>query len=208
MESRPVTMTKRADMSPFSKCTGRSVGREIGRLRPSYAIALAFGSLRASKSRRTTIRSTLSGGRARELLDCDVLRIIGCNLGPNDWDLVSLLFSTRHTHVSAAPYSIEVISAFETADRIRELFPYLDVRWLPQLPKIGDQIVGELLGSQPRRFDNLSEKLQLQATQKAQHAIANPFSYWLTLKGEALLTEVGDMSTESGVFRDFTDEMA
>ena len=147
-------------------------------------------------------------GRARELLDCDVLRIIGCNLGPNDWDLVSLLFSTRHTHVSAAPYSIEVISGFETADRIRQLFPYLDVRWLPQLPKIGDQIVGELLGSQPRRFDNLPEKLQSQATQKAQHAIGNPFSYWLTLKGEALLTEIGDMSTESGVFRNFTDEMA
>ena len=147
-------------------------------------------------------------GRARELLDCDILRIIGCNLGPNDWDLVSLLFSTRHTHVSAPPYSIEVISGFETADRIRQLFPYLDVRWLPQLPRIGDQIVGELLGSEPRPFDNLPEKLQSQATQQAQRTITNPFSYWLAQKGEALVTAFGDMSTESGVFQDFTDEKA
>jgi hypothetical protein len=40
-------------------------------------------------------------GMARELLDCDILRIIGCNLGPNDWDLVSLLFTTMHTNASA-----------------------------------------------------------------------------------------------------------
>ena len=146
-------------------------------------------------------------GRARELLDCDVLRIIGCNLGPNDWDLVSLIFSTRHTHLSAPPYSVEVISGFETAERIRQLFPYLNVQWLPQLPNIGDQIVGELLASPPRRFDNLSEDLQSQATQKARNSITNPFSYWLTQKGEALVTALGDMSTKSGVFQSFTEEM-
>ena len=146
-------------------------------------------------------------GRARELLDCDVLRIIGCNLGPNDWDLVSLLFSTRHTHARARPYSIEVISGFETADRIRELFPYLEVRWLPELPEIGEQMVGELLGTEPRRFDDLPEELKLQATQKARQAISNPFWYWLTLMGETLMTEAQDLTTKSGVFGSFTDAM-
>ncbi len=146
-------------------------------------------------------------GRARELLDCDLLRIIGCNLGPNDWDLVSLLFSTRHTHSSALPYEIEVISGLDTVNRIRKQFPYLEVRWLPELPRIGDQIVGEVLGSKPRRFDRLSEELQSQANHKAQKSITNPFLYWLTLMGEDLLTEVGDLSTESGVFRDFADAM-
>lgn len=147
-------------------------------------------------------------GRARELLDCDILRIIGCNLGPNDWDLVSLLFATRHTHFSACPYSIEVISDFETVDRIEKFFPYLDVRWLPQLPRIGNQIVSELLGSRPRPFDNLPEHLKSQAIQKAKQAIKNPFHYWLAQKGEALVTTVEDVSTESGVFRNFTEEMA
>ena len=146
-------------------------------------------------------------GRAREMLDCDILRIIGCNLGPNDWDLVSLLFSTRHTHASAQPYAIEVISGFGTVDRIRRLFPYLEVRWLPELPRIGDQIVGELLGSKPRRYCTLSTELQSQANNRAQKSITNPFSYWLTLMGERLMTEAGDLSTESGVFREFTDAM-
>ena len=146
-------------------------------------------------------------GRARELLDCDVLRIIGCNLGPNDWDLVSLLFSTRHTGTSARPYAVEVISEFETADRIRNLFPYLEVRWLPELPRIGDQIVSELLGSAPRGFNSLSQKLQSEANDKARDTIKNPFSYWLAQKGAALMTDVGDLTTKSGAFRDFTDAM-
>lgn len=146
-------------------------------------------------------------GRARELLDCDILRIIGCNIGPNDWDLVSLLFSTRHTHVSARAYSIEVISDFETADRIAKEFPYLEVRWLPELPRIGDQIVSELFGLPPTRFFDLSEKLRLEAGRRASAKIGNPFSFWLAQKGGALMTDIGDLSTETGTFRDFTDMM-
>ena len=146
-------------------------------------------------------------GRARELLDCDVLRIIGCNLGPNDWDLVSLLFSTRYTHGSGRSFSVEVISDLDTAVRIRDLFPYLEVRWLPELPGIGKQIVGELLGSAPRSFDSLSEDRKMLATRKAQQSISNPFSYWLTMMSEALAIEASDLYTESGVFQGFTDRM-
>ena len=146
-------------------------------------------------------------GRARELLDCDVLRIIGCNLGSNDWDLVSLLFSTRLTHVSARAYSIEVISDFETADRIGKQFPYLDVRWLPELPRIGDQIVSELFGLAPKRFGDLSKKQRLEAEQRASKKIRNPFSFWLAQMGGALMTDIGDLSTETGTFRNFTNMM-
>ena len=33
--------------------------------------------------------------KARELLDCDVLRIIGSSLSMNDWELVSLVHTTQ-----------------------------------------------------------------------------------------------------------------
>ena len=49
-------------------------------------------------------------GLAREMLACDVLRVIGCRLGPNDWDLISLLFAMRHTNISDRP-AIEVIDS-------------------------------------------------------------------------------------------------
>ena len=147
-------------------------------------------------------------GRARELLDCDVLRIIGCNLGPNDWDLVSLLFTTRHAYPSGPTYSVEVISGFETVDRIRKMFPYLDVRWIPELPNIREQVVGGLLGgSESRAFDELPEDLQSLAIQRAREEISNPFSDWLTFMGNTLAV-AGDVSTATGVFEKFTDAIA
>lgn len=141
-------------------------------------------------------------GSARELLACDVLRIIGCNLGPNDWDLVSLLFSTRHTHASAQPYRIEVISDFATAERIKKSFPYLDVSWLPELPGVGEQVVGEALQVDPVSFSTLSEEHQKQVTAWLGSNVGNPFRYWLTLMGEAMATD-RDLSTQSGIFDSF-----
>jgi hypothetical protein len=144
-------------------------------------------------------------GLARELLDCEVLRIVGCNLGSNDWDLVSLLFSTRHTHATAPPYRVEVISDYETADRIRSSFPYLDVLWLPDLPKIGEQIVSELVGGEPRLFADLPESLQQQVIGNAKK-IKNPFEFWLTQMGEAMAVELGILSTGLGIFQKFVDD--
>jgi hypothetical protein len=141
-------------------------------------------------------------GSARELLACDVLRIIGCNLGPNDWDLVSLLFSTRHTHATAQPYRIEVISGHETARRIRESFPYLEVQWLPELPVVGEQIVSESLGLGPMPFSTLSEEQQQQVV-RTLGTISNPFHYWLTQMGEAMTRDLASLFTTSGVFEEF-----
>ena len=144
-------------------------------------------------------------GLARDMLNCDILRIVGCNLGPNDWDLVSLLFSTRYTHASAPPYRIEVIAEYETVRRIRALFPYLEVLWLPDLPQVGNQIVGELLGDEPRRFADLPEELQDEVVNQAKRSIGNPFSYWLTQMGEAMATDLPSLATPSGVFEQFVD---
>lgn len=144
-------------------------------------------------------------GLARELLDCDVLRIVGCNLGPNDWDLVSLLFTTMHTHTSAAPYEIEIIARPETARKISELFPYLSVKSLLEIPKLGDQVVAEVLGGTPRAYAGLTEDEQIQATRNAQHKIENAFEYWLRLKGELMSRDLGTIETSKGVFEQFVE---
>lgn len=46
-------------------------------------------------------------GKAFELLNCDILRIIGCNLSQNDWGLISLLFNSQLKH--GGDYKIELI---------------------------------------------------------------------------------------------------
>ncbi|MGE3835491.1 MAG: hypothetical protein AB7H43_11970, partial [Acidimicrobiia bacterium] len=85
-------------------------------------------------------------GLARDVLDCDVLRIIGCNLGPNDWDLISLIFGSKFAHRSRPPMEIEVIGSIETAMGIAQRLPYFYVKSVFELPDVGARMLTELLG--------------------------------------------------------------
>ena len=143
-------------------------------------------------------------GKARELLDCEVVRVIGCNLGPNDWDLVSMLFTTMHTHESRKPFRVEVISRPRTADKIARAFPYLNVLSLLDIPDVGDQIVSEVMGGAPRPLSSLGEEEQAQARDNANAKISNAFEYWLRLRGE-LLTLEHSVDTDAGIFARFID---
>lgn len=144
-------------------------------------------------------------GAARELLDCDVLRLIGCHLRPNDWDLVSLLFSTMHGRESAGPYEVEVIGWPETASRIAEAFPYLNVRSLLEIDEIGPQSIAEVLGSAPTEFSTLNEQDRKTAVENAGSKIANPFEHWLRLKGELMLRDLTTIETQQGLFEEFVE---
>jgi hypothetical protein len=144
-------------------------------------------------------------GAARALLDCDVLRIIGCNLGPNDWDLVSLLFTTMHGRELTPPYEIEVVGWPSLAARIAEVFPYLNVRSLLEIPQIGPQLIAEVLGGAPEEFDALDATQQDVAVSNAGSKIANPFEQWLRLKGEVMVRDLPTIETDLGLFSDFVE---
>jgi hypothetical protein len=144
-------------------------------------------------------------GAARELLDCDVLRIIGCNLGPNDWDLVSLLFTTMHGRESARPYKVEVVAPPSTAARIANEFPYLGVRSLLEVADVGPQLVAEVLGGEPTSFSDLDEESQKRAIKEANGKIRNPFEHWLRVKGEVMYGKLLTIGTDRNIFRDFVE---
>jgi hypothetical protein len=138
-------------------------------------------------------------GLARELLDCDVLRIIGCNLGPNDWDLLSLLFATRHTHATrSTPYRIEVIDSPQAAARLREAFPYLEVRSIYEAGLAGERLLFEVSGGQEKTYSDLSPDNQ----QRVDGLIANEnwFHIWLQHMAEGLYESLGSITTERGSF--------
>jgi hypothetical protein len=144
-------------------------------------------------------------GRARELLDCDVVRIIGCNLGSNDWDLVSLLFTTMHGRESARPYEVEVIGWPDDAAKMSEAFPYLDVRSLLELREVGEQFIAELLGTDPTPFADLEERDRHRAIEAARTKVTNPFQHWLRLKGELMYRDMDSIETDLALFKTFVE---
>ena len=71
-------------------------------------------------------------GKAFEILDCDVLRIVGCKLSQNDWGLMSLLFNTQLK--SGKAYQIELINTQDGGLEIRGRTRFLkNVRVLNEL---------------------------------------------------------------------------
>ena len=145
-------------------------------------------------------------GLARHVLNCDVLRVIGCRLGPSDWDLISLLFGTRHANWDRdLPYSIEIIDSPEHAFRLQQSYPYLNVKSLFEIDTldVGRNLVGEFMGTAPCRYDALSEAQTERLKEVVRNRQENWFRHWLVQMGEGLQATLGEESTDTdkGAFR-------
>ena len=138
-------------------------------------------------------------GLARELLDCHVLRIIGCRLSGNDWDLLSLLFGAKYAHTNREyPYVIEVIDSPAHAFQLQDQYPYLDIRSVYEIEeyKIGTHFVADLCGGPPRRFEHLSEEGEKYARTRSYDGY-NWFRLWLKQMARGIATDLSITSTHT-----------
>ena len=142
-------------------------------------------------------------GLAREMLSCEILRVIGCSLGGNDWDLISLLFTMRHVYSSEQP-QIEVIDAPMHVEALKKAHPYLEVRSILEIEPIGSQLVTEFTGLPPRRFEEFTE-VEQQSIVQAAGTDENWFELWLNRKAESLSIELGNVTTRARLVEQFLD---
>jgi hypothetical protein len=143
-------------------------------------------------------------GMAREMMNCDVLRIIGCKMAPNDWDLISLLFSTRHTHVDTSGYRIEIIDSPKHAIALQSQYPYLDVQSILEIEPIGRKLVGEFSGGEPAAFKSLSDPDRDAVLNAATDK--NWFRLWLKQKAETAFYDLGSIRTPDGALERLMEE--
>ena len=141
-------------------------------------------------------------GSAREMLACDVLRVVGCRLGPNDWDLISLLFTMRHAGLDDRP-QIEIIDAPNHANKLKADFPYLDIQSILDVQPIGGEIIRGLTGRPRQQFQDFEEEEQEQILRDVRDQ--NWFDLWLSQKVEYHSIEIGDISTPKGFVEAFSD---
>ena len=144
-------------------------------------------------------------GIAREVLACDVLRIIGCRLDGNDWDLISLLFTSIHVQSTYTPYTVEVIDSPQRAMELNEALPYLNAKSILELVDIGPQLVSEWSGGAPRSFGELNEDEQGRLLILAGRS-RNWFEIWLRQRAEFLYGELGTLSTAAGSIQRFLEQ--
>jgi hypothetical protein len=115
-------------------------------------------------------------GIAYELLSnkCDILRIIGCSLSQNDWNILALLFNAQYNQhmYKGECFKIELIMAEDYGEKIKKDCPYLH-----NLIPIGYLSDGDF--SIYKEFVYRKDKGPVSA---AGSELDNPFKYWLCEK--------------------------
>lgn len=123
-------------------------------------------------------------GRARELLECDILRIIGCSLSRNDWELVSLLYTTQKLRTDRQSYKIEIISPPRTCEEIKNNYKYLTIDGILDISDTREHLISEYFPhhvGKPVVGDVLEELMENVTSDRY-----NMFAIWLRAKGEKL----------------------
>lgn len=140
-------------------------------------------------------------GLARETLSCDVLRVIGCRLSANDWDLISLLFNMRHGNAETRT-QIEVIDAPEHVKRLKESYPYLELQSILEIEVIGRNLISEFTGGPAQDFSEFAPEEREDLIRSAGNN-RNWFEIWLSAKVESLLFDLGTVATDLGIVEEF-----
>lgn len=138
-------------------------------------------------------------GRAREILDCDILRVIGCSLNRNDWQLVSLLYATQKLNASGKEYLIELINPSHTCSEIQKYYSYLSFRPISDILEVRNYII-ESYGVKTER--KKSEAVGEYLSNKQ----LNIFDVWLRSKGEYLQKTGISIATRTGTFENYIKE--
>lgn len=108
-------------------------------------------------------------GLAYELLakKCNILRIVGCSLSQNDWNLISLIFNAQHHQYhfnNKSCFKIELIMDHDTGEKIKK-----DYSYFKNLTPIG--YLKDCVGFSAYK-DKKSRSPEME----------NPFKYWLKMK--------------------------
>jgi hypothetical protein len=114
-------------------------------------------------------------GLAYELLaDCDILRIVGCSLSQNDWNLISLIFNAQNAQYNSLKrcFKIELIMDIENFDLFKKEISYL--RNITPIYQVNDGDFSDY--KKPREEREGSE-------------LDNPFEFWLKTKVKFHISE-------------------
>jgi len=151
--------------------------------------------------RREQYPFSLLWGKAKELLHCDVLRVIGCSLNRNDWELVSLLQTTQRFRSRHKQFSIELIDYDDEGKRKQKDYPYLNIKTALELEGFKKNLMDDY---------SLSPGMGGETTKAFEDYVNNKnniniFERWLRWKGEELRKLKQDISTSKNIFKNFIE---
>lgn len=150
--------------------------------------------------RKESYPFNLIWGKARELLDCDILRIIGSSLSTNDWELLSLIYTTQNLRTDKKrPYLIEVIDVTQKCEELRGKYQYFNFKSILEIPEVKEYLVHthfpqSIIGKRVVPEDKIKGLAKYMDKE-------NIFALWLRAKGEKLFYSDIPLKTKKNFFQ-------
>lgn len=143
---------------------------------------------------------SLLWGKAKELLNCDILRVIGCSLSRNDWELISLLYTTQKFNTQKKQYSIELIDYYDVGEKKKKDYPYLNIRTILDIQIFRDYIINSYF---PRLKNKSKLPKSVNEYTSTSNIKINIFKEWLYANVESIKGSTLSTKTDSGMFEKY-----
>ena len=144
------------------------------------------------EKRKDNYPFNLLWGEALEcLMECDILRIVGCSLSRNDWGLIPILYTVQRFSDKEQKVQIEIIDFVETGKNIKKNYRYLDVKQINEI----QEIIAYYRRQLPKSSDE--ERDMEIITQFSDKDKMNPFKTWLDAKIDQIVKEDNEKGTDS-----------
>jgi hypothetical protein len=130
---------------------------------------------------------SLIWGRATEILACDILRIVGCSLNRNDWQLIALLYATQRLHYTRNEYIIEIIDYQDVGEKLKKDYPHLRIRPILEISEVQEYVLNTYFPG--RSSDRKLTEAMFEFMSRSNTTI-NIFDTWVKAKGEYLMNSL------------------
>lgn len=132
----------------------------------------------------------LWGKVIEDLLNCDILRVIGCSLSRNDWGLIPVLYTIQKFNQNRRNVEIEIIDYPDNAKTIKNTYKYLRINGFLDLPAVLSYYKKQFPETSPE-----SEIISEIESKFADKSKINPFQEWLDAKADFMINNGIDIKT-------------
>lgn len=143
-------------------------------------------------------------GKAFEyLMNCDVLRIIGCSLNRNDWDLIPMIYTTKNFNSKSKTFDIEIIDFPTQCDKVIEQYQYLNIKHFFDIPEVLTFLIRQ---HYPHLIDSkdIPEDVYSGLKESIVPEKNNIFEMWLQAVGEDMMDKGIEIKTRGeNIFETF-----
>ncbi len=139
-------------------------------------------------------------GKAFEfLLDCNILRVIGCSLSRNDWGLIPMIYTAMRLSGNNPKFEVEIIDFLDKGSKIQTDYPYLNIKTIIEIKEFKKYLDDSYrLPKSSSVPDYVRDDISSDASKRV-----NIFALWLKAKRFDLQRAGKNVRTAKQYFPDF-----